>query len=405
MDEKLKFAIVGIGDRGDWCWATQVSERQDCCVHAICDTNPVRLKIGGGRYHTNALYTDLGEMLRREQLDAVVVTTPDCNHEATVVAALQANVNVLIDKPLAITVQGCRRIIETAKRSTAAAVMGFNLRHNPVLKVLKRIIASGELGKVFIIENREFYDGGRTYMSRWNGRKKCSGSLWIHKGCHDFDVFNWLLDFPKPVKVAAFAGMNVLRPGGLPFALENGIQPGPNCTVCHYGSHGTGACLDCYDIKAEDAEKWGEEAAKADGYVKNSCMYSGESDAHDNGIAMVEYENGVRASHFECFIGARNDRMYTVVGTDGVAEVSLANRRIVITKRWTGETITHEIPRATGSHGGADPMLLEYFINVITGKVPNGSTIEQGMLSTSIGQAAEIARTENRTVLMDELYR
>ena len=74
-----------------------------------------------------------------------------------------------------------------------------------------------------MMENREFYDGGRTYMARWNGKKSESGGLWIHKGSHDFDVFNWLLNFPKPKKVSAFAGMNVFTPQNFPFEVKDGI--------------------------------------------------------------------------------------------------------------------------------------------------------------------------------------
>ena len=159
------------------------------------------------------MYETVEQLLKNEELDACVITSPDCYHEANAVAVLNKGISVLIDKPLATTSAGCKNIINAAEKTNSIAMIGFNLRHTAVLKRLKQIVRDGVLGRIFMIENREFYDGGRTYMSRWNRKYSISGGLWIHKGSHDFDVFNWLLDFPKPKKVSAFAGGGCIKPG------------------------------------------------------------------------------------------------------------------------------------------------------------------------------------------------
>ncbi len=400
MDKKLNFGIVGTGLRGIGCFGHYLLERQDCRIQALCDLNRERAEIMAKKVGNPAVYTDMDEMFRKEKLDAVIITTPDAFHEECAIKALKHKVNVLIDKPLATTVKGCKNIIKEAKKSKKVAMIGFNLRHAPLLMKLKSIIDEGVLGKVFLAENREFYDGGRTYMARWNGRKASSGGLWIHKGSHDFDVFNWLLGFPKPFKVTAFAGMNVFRPESFPFPLEKGIKPGPCCSECHYFKNHV-----CKDACAYQEEEWGKKAQKADGYVKDSCMYQSDLSVHDNGIAMVEYENGARVSHMECFVSGMSDRLYTIVGTHGQATLSLSGRTIQVLKRWSKEVITYEIPEVKGSHAGADPGLLDSFVQTILGKEDNSSTVEQGMLSTAIGQAAELARAENRVVFIDELMK
>jgi predicted dehydrogenase len=134
-------------------------------------------------------------------------------------------------------------------------------------------------------------------------------------------------------------------------------------------------------------------------------MYTSDKDTHDNGIAIVEYENGAKASHLECFITSICDRLYTVVGDLGQAEVSLEKRLITIRPRWSKETITHYIPDVEGGHGGADPMLIDAFFRVLKGEQENSSTTEHGMWATAIGQAAEISRREERTVKVAELFR
>ena len=401
MEKKVQFGIVGVGSRGLNAFGVMICRRDDAQVAAFCDTNPIRMQTAAEKLKISPnFYSSITEMVKNEKLDAVVITTPDFYHEECAVEALEAGVNVLIDKPLATSVKGCRRIIETAKKTGKTVMIGFNLRHNAVLKRLKQLISDNVLGKVFLIENREFYDGGRTYMSRWNRSYEFCGGLWIHKGSHDFDVFQWLLDFPKPVKVSSFAGINVLDKDHIPFEVEEGKPVGPTCHACPYKK----ICPDIYDI-SDELDRWGDEAAALDGYKKDLCMYISDKTVHDNGMSMVEYDNGARASHMECFVTPISDRRYTVVGDKGQAEVSLTERTIIVRPRWSKETLTYNIPDEEGGHGGADPNLLEAFIKVITGVLPNTSTTEHGMMSTAVGQAAELSRRENRTVFVEELFK
>lgn len=133
-------------------------------------------------------------------------------------------------------------------------------------------------------------------------------------------------------------------------------------------------------------------------------MYTSDKDVHDNGIAIVEYENGARASHLECFVTADGDRNYTVVGDRGQAEVSAQrDQTILIRPRWNKKIIFHKIPNIAGGHGGADPALINNFLQVVRGDISNTSTAEHGMWSTAVGQAAEISRRENRIVFIKEL--
>ncbi|MHC4885769.1 MAG: Gfo/Idh/MocA family protein [Planctomycetota bacterium] len=393
-----KVGIIGAGHRGIHSFGKLIEKHAEGQVTALCDPNRVRAEAAaevlGGEY---AIYTEVEAMLEAEDLDAVVITSPDYCHAENAVASIAKGANVLLDKPLATTVKGCKAIIDSAKNAGKVAMMGFNLRHDPTLKRLKELIDDGVLGRIFLIENREFYDGGRSYMSRWNRKYELCGGLWIHKGSHDFDVFNWLLDFPKPVKVSATAGLSVFTPENIPFEVEEGKPVGPTCGECAYRK----TCPDYFGYEGE--KMWAKEAVAEDSYVKDLCIYTSDKDVHDNGISIVEYEGGIRASHLECFVTSQTDRLYTVVGTKGQAEVSLHNRTIVVKPRWSQETVTYQIPEVKGGHGGADPGLVDTFLEVISGKRENSSTIEHGLWSTAIGQAAEIASREERTVTLEEL--
>jgi len=403
MKEKtVKIGIIGTGGRGIFCFGVLLSKAQNVKIAALCDVNKVRMEEATKRLTGKQnLYENTSDMFNNENLDAVIVTTPDYLHEEHAVAALENGVNVLIDKPLATSVKGSKEILRAAEKAGKTVMLGFNLRHDPTLKRLKQIITDGALGNVFLIENREFYDGGKTYMSRWNRKREWSGGLWIHKGSHDFDVFQWLLDFPKPVKVSSTAGINVLNREGIPFELEKGIEVGPTCHECAYNK----ICPDVNIYNSDEHPEWGEDARKIDNYAVDLCMYISDKDVHDNGIAIVDYDNGVRASHMECFVCSISDRMYTVVGDKGLAEVSLRNRIITVRPRWSQEVITYNIPDVAGGHGGADPQLVKAFLNVIRGNHGNTSTAEHGMWSTAVGEAAEISARENRMVWIEELMK
>ena len=399
--KKLRLGIVGAGSRGIHCFGKLTGLRTDAEIVALCDTNSVRMKKGAEILKiTPQFYGSLPEMIKGANLDGVIITTPDFFHEQHAVEALEGGVNVFVDKPLATTVKGCQRIIAAAEKSGLNVMIGFNLRHYSVLKKLKQIIEEGTLGRIFLIENREFYGGGRTYMARWNRDYASCGGLWIHKGSHDFDVFQWLLDFPKPVKVSAFAEISVLNMDNLPFTAKAGVPVGPTCHACVYKD----ICPDYNDLGA-DLDRWGDEAAKIDGYYKDLCIYASEKSVHDNGVAMVEYDNGVRATHLECFVTPVTDRRYTIVGTKGQAEVSLHEQTINIFPRWTKDKIAYTVAPESGSHGGADPHILDTYIRVLRGEIKNTSTMLHGMLSTAVGQAAELARRENRVVMIDELFK
>lgn len=401
-ENPLRFGIIGAGARGAGSFGTMLKKRNGAVLTAFCDPNRLRAERAAARLEVSVnIYHDVRQMIASEKLDAVIITTPDCFHEENALAALESGVHVLIDKPLATTVHGCQNIIDAAEKSGKIVMIGFNLRHHPVLCKLKEVIDSGAAGRIFMIENREFYNGGRGYMARWNRFYSRSGGLWVHKGCHDFDVFQWLLGFPRPLRVGAFAQVSVLTPDNLPFALRDGVRPGPRCHQCPYAED----CPDCVVVRDLKGGPWDDDAVTFDGIAKDECIYLSDKDTHDNGIAIVEYEGGIRASHLECFITPLNDRQYTVIGTRGQIEASLEQRQIVIRPRWGGEVITHQLPPNLGGHGGADPELMKTFIEVLRGAQPNHTLLEHGMLATAVGQAAELSWRERRIVEVEELFR
>lgn len=229
-----------------------------------------------------------------------------------------------------------------------------------------------------------------------------SGGLWVHKGSHDFDIFNWWNASGSPVRVSAFAGVNAFREDRVPFEVKDDMPLGPTCSECTYKD----ICPDFNNVFVIDG-MFDEKSAKNDGYKRDICLFTSDKDTHDNGIAIVEYDNGVRASHMECFVCNFTDRLYTIVGDKGTIVANLNNpTKIELRPRWGGEDRLISVPPAPdGGHGGADPLLVENFLSSIRTEARSSSTARDGVRAVAVGQAAELSWREHRMVEIAELVK
>jgi predicted dehydrogenase len=399
---KLRVGIIGTGGRGIHCFGQTFvkSHADEVEIVALADSNPVRAK--GAREQLGIacdVHDNAGDLASRRDLDAVVIATVDCMHEEHALLALQNGKHVYIEKPLATTVDGCLRIIEAAKRTGKVLSMGFNLRHNAMIHKLHDLVAQGTFGEIFSIQAIEHYCGGRTYHSRWNRHKAKTGGLWIHKGSHDFDVINYLMGSQaRPARVACFANLSVLRPDHLPFQPREGVAPGPRCSVCPY-------VRECPDAApAADNMLFNDDTAAVDGYYRDECMYLSEKDTHDQGIAIVEYDNGATASHSEYFATPISNRHYLLEGTAAHVEGDLHDATVNWQTRWSNERYECKIGPQKGGHGGSDPNIIQAFLAAIrTGEKPRATAVD-GLWSVAVGVAAEKSRAEKRVIELADLF-
>ncbi len=407
---KIRIGIIGTGGRGIGAFGKIFTQQFNDKVElvALADPNTIRAQFANEELGIKAdIYDDAEELCKRKDIDAVVITSPDYLHEELCLLAFKHKKNVLIDKPLATTAKGCLNIIEASHRAKKLLYMGFNLRHSPVLRKLKQLCDAGAFGEIFAMRAVEYYDGGKTYMARWNRFKKFSGGLWIHKGSHDFDILNWLIGKARPYQVSCFANVFTLNEKHLPFKLKKGIKPGPTCSECKYfdvcSDRTTAFKDDLNHAKSPELKMFAQEAVAKDGYHKDVCIYLSEKDTHDNGMAILEYDNGAIAMHSECFVTPITNRIYSIDGTKAHCDADLDGLSISIIERWNKIKTAFSIPPAMGGHGGADPAMCAEFVRCIEkSERPTASGID-GAWSVAIGEACEKSRKEGRTVKISEV--
>lgn len=334
----LHIGVIGTGGRGGV--ARHAHKPGDGSrIVACCDIVDAHLEAAKARYGPDTITTrDIDELLARD-LDAVFVTTPDFLHEEHALAALDAGCAVYLEKPMAITIDGCDRILEKAREKNLRLYLGHNMRHMAFVLKMKALIDGGAIGEVKTAWCRHFVGhGGDFYFKDWHADRRLSTGLLLQKAAHDIDVLHWLCG-------AYTARVNAL--GRL--AVYGDI------TDRHDESERGDASV--------DFEHWPPLSQK---------QLSPVVDVEDVSMIQMDLANGVLASYQQCHFTPDYWRSYTIIGTEGRIEnfgngeegthIKLWNRR-TSWKPDGDETIV--IERESGSHGGADPKIVAEFVRFV----------------------------------------
>ncbi|MFN8380545.1 MAG: Gfo/Idh/MocA family oxidoreductase [Anaerolineales bacterium] len=145
----MKVAVIGVGSMGK-NHARVYSELPEVNLVAVADPEYKMAALTAEKHNTRA-YTDYREMLAKEKPDAVSIAVPTAMHEEVGLAALEAGAHVLMEKPIAATIEEGQRLIEKANAVKKQIMVGHIVRFNPAIQALKNKLVSGELGRIYQI--------------------------------------------------------------------------------------------------------------------------------------------------------------------------------------------------------------------------------------------------------------
>jgi len=148
----IRAGVIGVGSIGRH-HVRIYNQFDDVQLVGIADTDPGRRASLARRYHIPA-YASYQELFEKEKLDAVSIAVPTVNHCEVALAAIRHGVHVLVEKPIAATVEEADEIIQRAAEAGLTLTVGHVERFNPALAELKRRLANGELGHVFQVHAR-----------------------------------------------------------------------------------------------------------------------------------------------------------------------------------------------------------------------------------------------------------
>ena len=342
--DKVRFAILG-GDftlrAGMVLWyPKELGE-----LAAVCDQNPAMLE--KFRQERSAEFPDVrlvrsfGEVLAMDDIDAVFIMVRDPFHEELAVAALDAGKAVFLEKPMALTVEGCDRILEAAVRNRGLLFVGHNMRYADTILKLKEVIDSGAIGRVQSVWVRHFVGYGSCYFRHWCARRETCNGLLLQKGAHDIDIIHWL---------AGGYGTRVVGMGRLSVYDRN-----------------TGRRIDyAAGEPADRRASLGEDCwppLEINGLRR-------DIDVEDHNMILFQLDNGVQCSYEQCFFTPDSERNYTFIGDRGRVENvgDFGNAQIHV---WTRRgprrdpDIVLPVRSPEGAHGGADTKILRAFFEYV----------------------------------------
>jgi predicted dehydrogenase len=195
---EIAVGLVGVGYWGEKL-ARNIDDAAGVRLAAICDSDPGRLAQAGERYRHATRYSGLNDLLADEQIDAVVLASPASMHAAHAEAALNAGKHVLVEKPLALTLEECDELITHATASGLTLMVGHTFIYSEPVRYLRRMIEADELGRVLYV-----------YAHRLNLGviREDLNSLW-NFGPHDVSILLYLLGtLPERISARTYSLLN-----------------------------------------------------------------------------------------------------------------------------------------------------------------------------------------------------
>jgi predicted dehydrogenase len=405
--KRRRYAIVGTGVRGIGMWGRGLDKKYADVLEfvGLCDTNPLRVEVAKKSLGVACpTFTSLDAMLAQAKPDLLMVTTVDATHVDCIVKALDQGVDVLTEKPMATDEKQIQTLLDAEKRTGRKIVVTFNYRYAPKHQKIKEVLMSGEIGKLTSVDFSWYLDTrhGADYFRRWHRLREKSGSLWVHKSTHHFDLVNWWLD-ADPVEVRAVGG------------LHNYGKQGPfrhtHCRTCPHKAQ----CPFYWDITKEpNLVALYVDCEKADGYQRDGCVFKEDVNIPDTMNAVVRYSNDVTMSYsLNTFMPFEGYRL-AFNGTKGRLEVRDYERQpwaeseeteMYVVKNF-GERKQVALPKAEGGHGGGDDVLRDLVFRRIQVadhlRLPGSRA---GALSCLTGIAARKSMDEDRPIRIADLVR
>lgn len=200
----IRLGIIGLGNMGrthaDHLVAGRVTR---CELAAVCDP----MASGLAKYPGVPAFTVPDALFAAQCVDAVLIATPHYAHTPIGIAALEAGLHVLVEKPISVHVADAKRLIAAHQgREKQVFAAMFNQRTDPYFQTVRRLVQSGEVGEVRRIQwtitdwfRPAAYYGNDNWRATWSGE---GGGVLLNQCPHNLDLFQWIFGMPK--RVAGF---------------------------------------------------------------------------------------------------------------------------------------------------------------------------------------------------------
>lgn len=207
--EKVRFGIIGYGNMGSGHTRNFLDGKiTNGVLTAVCDINPAKLAAAKAVLGDTVSYFGSAEALfASRSCDAVMICTPHYLHPTLAMAAQDAGLHCIVEKPAGVYTLQVEEMLEHAKKSDKLLGIMFNQRTNPAFKKMREMVQNGSIGKIkrtnWIITDwyrtQEYYDSG-SWRATWKGE---GGGVLYNQAPHQLDLFQWIVGM-MPSRLQAF---------------------------------------------------------------------------------------------------------------------------------------------------------------------------------------------------------
>jgi predicted dehydrogenase len=423
--EPVKALLLGAGGRGTFVYAQYAKIHPgELRIAAVAEPDELKRrriqeehKIPG-----SAAFAGWEEAFKAlpPEIEAVIIATQDRMHTGPLLAAIERNLHILCEKPVAPTVEECRSIEQAAAGFNKVFMTGYVLKYTPFFSKIKELLDEGAIGKLIGIDHIE--NVGHVHMAhsfvRGNWRNLAESSpMILAKSCHDMDILAWLAG-AQAESLASYGDLNYFMaenaPAGAPARCLEGC---PQETACPYSAAKIylGKSTDWpVNIISTDLSLQARTAAIRTGPY-GRCVFHCDNDVVDHQTVAIRFANGVTANFTMTGFSMEIHRNITLFGTNGELRGDMEEARLTLKQfaapgnhapgAGKGSERTFRLDRLLGGHGGGDINLTADFVHMVRGegRGQGRAVVRDAFESHYMAFAAETSRlNKGRQELMQD---
>ena len=423
----LSAIIVGAGHRA-LTYASYAQRHPDeLSIVAVADPRPLR------RSHAAELFGLLPEQCfesaeevagRPQFADVVINGTMDHQHVPTSLPLLAAGYDMLLEKPLATSVDEMWQLVGAARRHGRRVIICHVLRFTPFYAAIRQQVADGVIGDILNVQTVEHVSYHHMAVAfirgKWSKRSYCHSSMLMSKCCHDLDLISWIKSGIPPRSVASFGSNLQFRPENAPEGA--GTRCLVDCPIeadClysarkHYLDHPDRWHFYVWESLEHSDHPTIEQKTRSleTDSPYGRCVWKCDIEVVDHQSVLIQFEDGSTATHNMVGGAARPSRSIHLIGTRGEIQGVFEDQRFVVrhfdprpgheySEQVIDLTVGGDMHGAFGGHGGGDLRLVADFCRVVRGDPVSISTtgLEDSITGHLIGFCADQAMEEHQIV-------
>ena len=379
----MKVGAVGLGNRAAHVFFELKKINPNYSLVAFVDPQPIGKNFAEEKsIFPTQEYSSLEEMLNKENLDLLIVGSPNHLHLEHIKRGLEAGVTIFAEKPIVANEEQTWKLAELIKKYGKDKVLvGLVLRYSKHARSIRKLMKEDALGKIISLEASEHimpWHGG-FFMRNWRRKTSYSGGFILEKCCHDLDFYSMIVGC-RPIKVASFGGRNAFVAAQSP-ALHGETD------------------LDVY------------QEYNLKGWESKEQVFDSDADIVDHQVAIIEYENGATLAFHTNMKVPDEFRRFAIIGTKGMVEGDFVRGYLTAHNSHTGKKIFDEnfgaaFQQGTKGHYGADQLMLtdinNHLLNHSTNSLPVGvvDCMEAGLVAMKIDES----RVKNQIINLRDMW-